>query len=661
MLGCADDDCGCVDGCAEACAGGAAPLNLMGASTCARGVQATLSADQIRRLRCHVRTDLVYASRAERPVDGMLLKAQGDPAVFLVRRGYRHHIADEPTFHALDLSFSDVVEMSPQAVDALPVGVPIGGAGSVVEVAAPPGYHLLREIENPDGVTARGWLALEGWPDVAIEQYIGAPLSAVAEVPAELLRTPPGGGRHPLPVACAGGYCYCGLLGFTPEGWHGTISPAYTRALQRIAGDRDGWCPYGQEGPRPLLQAVDGVVYQPVMERGPDRLHALVYGPRTQEAWFVSGAIGDAWWCAGPAAIGPPIEDAVDGRQRFESGTIVAGDAVTIFTDAPVAACPGVEVRPAVDDCPECIDACARVCAPGARRCGETGAERCTPDGCGWAVVEACGCCRDGRCGQFEERCNGRDDDCDGAVDEALVAACRTACGAGTQTCSQGGWTGCDARIPTPEQPNGFDDDCRQGPDDPFLQLIHRYTNACSGQIWMAPEACSPHPEEPLYQCDCPPEDWPAVGGQFCADEPTCWRSGPTYMAYRHGVEHMALRPLISCTDPGGAAHLWAWDEAQCAARGWQIDRPRDLGWFGYPAGCVPPSDVPMGVLYQCQIERDGEDAFLLTFHAAECQQGGVRGFVDPATLDLTPQVTPFAYGVAIGLVGVESPPACAD
>ncbi|MFO0651202.1 MAG: putative metal-binding motif-containing protein [Polyangiales bacterium] len=60
-----------------------------------------------------------------------------------------------------------------------------------------------------------------------------------------------------------------------------------------------------------------------------------------------------------------------------------------------------------------------------------------------------------------EETCNNADDDCDGMVDEGLSRACSTACGAGTERCAAGTWTGCTARTPAPEVcGNGMDDDC---------------------------------------------------------------------------------------------------------------------------------------------------------------------------------------------------------
>jgi hypothetical protein len=73
-------------------------------------------------------------------------------------------------------------------------------------------------------------------------------------------------------------------------------------------------------------------------------------------------------------------------------------------------------------------------------------------------------------CTPSPEMCNGRDDDCDGAVDEGLTRPCYTGpagtagrglCREGMQTCSGGAWGACTGQtLPATEQCNRSDDDC---------------------------------------------------------------------------------------------------------------------------------------------------------------------------------------------------------
>jgi hypothetical protein len=98
------------------------------------------------------------------------------------------------------------------------------------------------------------------------------------------------------------------------------------------------------------------------------------------------------------------------------------------------------------------------------------------------------------------ERCNERDDDCDGATDEGCSCTPREtrpcwtgppeaegvgACRAGTQTCepsadgASAGWGGCfGAVLPAPEACNGADDDC-DGEVDDGCECIPGATRPC--------------------------------------------------------------------------------------------------------------------------------------------------------------------------------------
>lgn len=64
------------------------------------------------------------------------------------------------------------------------------------------------------------------------------------------------------------------------------------------------------------------------------------------------------------------------------------------------------------------------------------------------------------------EICDGRDNDCNGQIDEDLVRACASACGAGSETCTDGQWVACTARAPAFEACDGLDNDCNGAIDE---------------------------------------------------------------------------------------------------------------------------------------------------------------------------------------------------
>lgn len=96
------------------------------------------------------------------------------------------------------------------------------------------------------------------------------------------------------------------------------------------------------------------------------------------------------------------------------------------------------------------------------------------------------------------EKCDGRDNDCDGVIDEELTRACSTACGSGVETCSDGAWIGCTAKPEQAEICNGIDEDCDGDIDDGEL---------CEPGAWCLFGACRnfsvPPPPADESGCGC--------------------------------------------------------------------------------------------------------------------------------------------------------------
>ncbi len=113
-----------------------------------------------------------------------------------------------------------------------------------------------------------------------------------------------------------------------------------------------------------------------------------------------------------------------------------------------------------VDEGCKCVDGNTRACGKVTGECS-AGTQTCT--GGVWG-----GC--SGGTKPAAEKCDGKDNDCDGKADEDLTRSCNTKCGAGTETCSLGSWIGCTAPKPSAEICDGKDNDCDgvvDGPNTP--------------------------------------------------------------------------------------------------------------------------------------------------------------------------------------------------
>lgn len=144
------------------------------------------------------------------------------------------------------------------------------------------------------------------------------------------------------------------------------------------------------------------------------------------------------------------------------------------------------------DDCDGKIDnftrSCTNDCGTGNElctngkwgACDATGTRSCT-NACGTGTQE-CKNNKWGDClpGPTTEICDGKDNDCDGSVDEGLTRSCTDSkkC-TGVQTCTNGVWGTCVADAPSPEVCDGKDNDCNGKIDDNLTQVCTVQT--CKG------------------------------------------------------------------------------------------------------------------------------------------------------------------------------------
>lgn len=117
------------------------------------------------------------------------------------------------------------------------------------------------------------------------------------------------------------------------------------------------------------------------------------------------------------------------------------------------------------------VSACGPDRLVGVTECGLP----CTPDGgqavgeCQagvWDCTDDGGMTCTGYIGPTEETCDGKDNNCNGLVDDVAVERCSTACGSGYSLCVNG-VSSCTAPKPQPETCNGKDDDCDGIVDNP--------------------------------------------------------------------------------------------------------------------------------------------------------------------------------------------------
>ncbi|MCG3173625.1 MAG: hypothetical protein GMKNLPBB_01824 [Myxococcota bacterium] len=128
------------------------------------------------------------------------------------------------------------------------------------------------------------------------------------------------------------------------------------------------------------------------------------------------------------------------------------------------------------------------------------------------------------------ETCDGKDNDCDGQIDNGLRRECASQCGKGFETCDGGKYANCTAPQPQPEACDGLDNDCNGAVDDNIppkgecrssqLGVCGKGRIACLSGIEVCEPTSQPAPEicDGLdNDCDGSTDEGNPQGGAVCA------------------------------------------------------------------------------------------------------------------------------------------------
>jgi len=248
---------------------------------------------------------------------------------------------------------------------------------------------------------------------------------------------------------------------------------------------------------------------------------------------------------------------------------------------APTETCNGRD-----DDCDGMVDngfACARgavsMCTT---TCGSMNVRTCNPD------------CTVSPCPIPPETCNGRDDDCDGMVDNGFACpagsrgSCPTTCGStGSRTCL--GSCAWDACVPPAETCNGVDDNCNAACDEGFT-CCARSTRDCTALGFVSGTA--------TCRGDC--GGWDTVGCSNCGNrvrdtgEPCDGTDVGTATCPSLGFGGGTLRCTAACTydttgcSPCGNARIDPGEQCDTTNLAGQTCASLAMGFTGGTLRCGP-------------------------------------------------------------------------
>ena len=175
-------------------------------------------------------------------------------------------------------------------------------------------------------------------------------------------------------------------------------------------------------------------------------------------------------------------------------------------------------------------------------------------------------------CVAVAEICDGKDNDCDGVVDDGLSMACSSACGSGTKSCSNGVWSNCSARLPSAETCDNQDNDCNGKVDDNVTRdcatTCEPGKETCSGGRWGACSAKKPSNSDvsscgsACLRCNSAP-----VNGT-----PVCMEGHCDYACNQPGLKSKCNGQCTQCCGADastcGTGSIWSCVNNQCSCSG---------------------------------------------------------------------------------------------